>query len=183
MLQSAAPRCINAPVQSQYEGSSMPSFDVVSEVDQHELTNAVDQASREVTTRFDFKGVDATFEFKDNVITLSAKSDFQIEQMLDILRNKVVKRGIDLASLKRGDKIEVVGQKATLKCSVVQGIEAEIARKIVKHVKELKMKVQAAIQGDKLRITGAKRDDLQKAIAELRRGEFGVPLQFDNFRD
>jgi len=161
----------------------MPTFDVVSEVDLHELTNAVDQASREIGTRFDFRGVDATFELKDNVVTLAAESDYQLEQMLDMLRNKMAKRGIDLASLKPADKPERVGKKATLKCSIVQGIEVELSRKIVKHVKELKMKVQAAIQGDKLRVTGAKRDDLQKVMAELRKGEFGVPLQFDNFRD
>lgn len=161
----------------------MPSFDVISEVDLHELTNAVDQASREIGTRFDFRGVEATFELKDNVITLSADSEYQVDQMLDMLRNKVSKRGIDLSSLKPADKTEVVGRKATLKCTIVQGIETEISRKIVKHVKELKMKVQAAIQGDKLRVTGAKRDDLQKVMAELRKGDFGVPLQFDNFRD
>lgn len=161
----------------------MPSFDVVSEVDQHELTNAVDQATREITTRFDFKGVDASYAMKDNVITLSAAADMQIEQMLDILRNKLGKRGIDQAALKRGDHIEKMGMKAILKCTIVQGIETEIARKIVKHVKESKLKVQAAIQGDKLRVTGAKRDDLQKVIADLRKGDFGVPLQFNNFRD
>lgn len=161
----------------------MPSFDVVSEVDQHELTNAVDQATREITTRFDFKGVKASFELKDNVITLTAEVEFQIQQMLDILKAKLVKRGIDLAALKPDDKIEEVGQRATLKCTIVQGIEADIARKIVKHVKDLKMKVQAAIQGDKLRVSGNKRDDLQAVIAELRKGDFGLPLQFNNFRD
>ena len=161
----------------------MPSFDVVSEVDQHELTNAVDQASREIGTRFDFKGVDANFELKENVITLSAEAEFQINQMLDMLKGKLVKRGIDIAALKPDEKVETVGQKATLKCTIVQGIETDIARKIVKHVKELKMKVQAAIQGDKLRVSGNKRDDLQTVIAELRKAEFGLPLQFNNFRD
>jgi uncharacterized protein YajQ (UPF0234 family) len=161
----------------------MPTFDVVSEVDQHELTNAVDQASREMGTRFDFKGSDCSFELKDNVITLTAESEFQIEQMLDILKGKLVKRGIDISALKSGDDIVTVGKKAILKCTIVQGIEAEIARKIVKHVKDLKMKVQIAIQGDKLRVTGKKRDDLQDVIAVLRKGEFGLPLQYDNFRD
>lgn len=160
----------------------MPSFDVVSEVDLHELTNAVDQATREIGTRFDFRGVDATFALKDNVVTLSADSDYQIQQMLDLLRGKMAKRGIDLSALK-ADKVELVGKRASLKCTIVQGIETEIARKIVKYVKELKIKVQAAIQGDKLRVTGAKRDDLQKVIAELRKGDFGAPLQYNNFRD
>lgn len=161
----------------------MPSFDVVSEVDQHELTNAVDQASREIGTRFDFKGVDANFELKDNVITLNAEAEFQINQMLDMLKGKLVKRGIDIAALKPAEKVEIVGQKASLKCTIVQGIETDIARKIVKHVKDLKMKVQAAIQGDKLRVSGNKRDDLQTVIAELRKADFGLPLQFNNFRD
>jgi len=160
----------------------MPTFDVVSEVDTHELTNAVDQASREIGTRFDFKGADCSFELKDNVVTLSAESEFQIHQMEDILKAKMVKRSIDLSSLKPGE-IEETLRKVTLKCTIVQGIEAEIARKIVKHVKDLKMKVQIAIQGDKLRVTGKKRDDLQDVIAVLRKGEFGLPLQYDNFRD
>jgi uncharacterized protein YajQ (UPF0234 family) len=160
----------------------MPSFDVVSEVDTHELTNAVDQANREIGTRFDFKGVDASFELKDNVITLNAQADFQLQQMLDILKGRLVKRQIDITCLKE-DEPQVVGQRATQKVTVIQGIEAEIARKIVKHVKELKMKVQIAIQGEKLRVSGAKRDDLQKVIAVLRAGEFGLPLQYDNFRD
>jgi uncharacterized protein YajQ (UPF0234 family) len=160
----------------------MPSFDVISEVDTHELTNAVDQANREIGNRFDFKGVDATFELKENVITLGAEVDFQLQQMLDILKGRLVKRSIDISCLK-ADEPEVVGQRATQKVTVIQGIEADIARKIVKHVKELKMKVQIAIQGEKLRVTGAKRDDLQKVIAVLREGEFGLPLQYDNFRD
>jgi len=169
--------------QTLQENLAMPSFDVVSEVDQHELANAIDQATREIGTRFDFRGSDASFELKDNVVTLHAESEFQIDQMMDILRAKLVKRGIDLASLKPADKVELAGMKATLKCTIVQGIEADISRKIVKHVKDLKIKVQAAIQGEKLRISGAKRDDLQKVMAELRKGEFGLPLQFDNFRD
>ena len=160
----------------------MPSFDVVSEVDTHELTNAVDQASREITNRFDFKGVDASFELNDNVITLTAQAEFQIDQMLDMLRTKAGKRGIDVKALKRGD-VEQSGQKAIMKVTVQQGIETDTARKIVKHVKELKIKVQAAIQADKLRVTGNKRDDLQKVISILREADFGLPLQYDNFRD
>jgi cyclic-di-GMP-binding protein len=162
----------------------MPSFDVVSEVDMHELTNAVDQASREVSTRYDFKGVAASFELKEaeKSITLTAEASPQISQMLDLLRTKMGKRQIDISTLKV-NAVETVGRKAILKCDVQQGIESDTAKKIVKHIKELGIKVQAAIQGDKLRVTGTKRDDLQKVIADLRQQDFGLPLQFDNFRD
>jgi uncharacterized protein YajQ (UPF0234 family) len=160
----------------------MPTFDIVSEVDMHEMSNAVDQASREIGTRFDFKGVPASFELNDNVVVLTAEVDFQIQQMMDILQSKMVKRGIDISSLKSAD-IENVGQKAIMKVTVQQGIEAEIARKIVKKVKEQKMKVQVAIQGEKLRVTGKKRDDLQGVIAMLKDENYGLPLQFNNFRD
>ena len=161
----------------------MPSFDIVSEVDMHELNNALDQSNREVGTRFDFKGIDASFELnKDLDITVSAEADFQIQQMLEMLRSKMVKRGIDIKSLKEGD-VQLVGQKASMVVTVQQGIEAEIARKIVKAVKEAKLKVQTAIQGEKLRVTGKKRDDLQQVMALLKEGGFGVPLQYDNFRD
>lgn len=160
----------------------MPTFDIVSEVDMHEMSNAVDQASREIGTRFDFKGVPASFELNDNVVVLTAEVDFQIQQMMDILQSKMVKRGIDISSLKSAD-IENVGQKAIMKVTVQQGIEAEIARKIVKKVKEQKMKVQVAIQGEKLRVTGKKRDDLQGVIAMLKDENCGLPLQFNNFRD
>jgi cyclic-di-GMP-binding protein len=163
-------------------GIPMPSFDIVSEIDMHELTNAVDQASREVGTRYDFRGVEAEYELKENVITLKAEAEMQIEQMLDLLRNKMAKRKIDITCLKVED-LERVGKRASRKVVVQQGVETEIARKIVKHVKELKMKVQVAIQGDQLRATGAKRDDLQQLIADLRQQSFGVPLQFKNFRD
>jgi len=161
----------------------MPSFDIVSEVDMHELNNALDQSNREVGTRFDFKGIDASFELnKDLDITVSAEADFQIQQMLEMLRSKMVKRGIDIKSLKEGD-VQLVGQKASMVVTVQQGIEAEIARKIVKAVKEAKLKVQTAIQGEKLRVTGKKRDDLQQVMALLKEDGFGVPLQYDNFRD
>ena len=160
----------------------MPSFDIVSEVDMHELANAVDQANREIGTRFDFKGVNASFELGGGEIILTAEVDFQIRQMLDILHNKLVKRNIDVASLKPGE-VEVVGQKAVLRALVQQGIESETARKIVKQVKDQKMKVQVAIQGDKLRVSGKKRDDLQAVIAVLRDSDWGLPLQFNNFRD
>ena len=161
----------------------MPSFDIVSEVDMHELNNALDQSNREVGTRFDFKGIDASFELdNDSNIKVNAEADFQIQQMLEMLRSKMVKRGIDTKSLKEGD-VQLVGQKASMIVTVQQGIEADIARKIVKAVKEAKLKVQTAIQGEKLRVTGKKRDDLQQVMALLNEGSYGVPLQYDNFRD
>ncbi|NQV69788.1 MAG: YajQ family cyclic di-GMP-binding protein [Pseudohongiella sp.] len=161
----------------------MPSFDIVSEVDMHELNNALDQANREVGTRFDFKGVEAVFSLSsDSNITVSAESDFQIQQMMEILRSKLVKRSIDIKSLKEGD-IQLVGKKASMEVNVQQGIEADLARKIVKTVKEAKMKVQTAIQGEKLRVTGKKRDDLQQVMALLKDANLGVPLQYDNYRD
>jgi uncharacterized protein YajQ (UPF0234 family) len=160
----------------------MPSFDVVSEVDMHEAANAVDQANREIGTRFDFKGVDASFELKDSTIVVTAEVDFQIHQMMDILRNKVVKRSMDVAALKEGD-VEVTGQKAVMNVVVQQGIPTDTSRSIVKKIKEAKMKVQAAIQGEKVRVTGKKRDDLQQVIAFLKEEDWGLPLQFNNFRD
>ena len=160
----------------------MPSFDVVSEVDMHEAANAVDQANREIGTRFDFKGVDASFELSGNDILLAAEAEFQIDQMMEILKNKMVKRNLDVAALKPGE-VEVTGQKTQLKATLQQGIDQDTARKIVKRVKEQKMKVQVAIQGEKLRVTGKKRDDLQAVIAVLRDQDWGQPLQFNNFRD
>lgn len=162
----------------------MPSFDVVSEVDMHEAANAVDQANREISNRFDFKGSNASFELKEkeNRILLTTDSDFQIQQMIDVLYNKAVKRGMDLESLKRGDIVKT-GQRAQLTLDIQQGIESDLAKKLVKHIKDQKMKVQAAIQGDKLRVTGKKRDDLQAAIALLKDGDWGIPLQYNNFRD
>ena len=161
----------------------MTSFDIVSEVDMHEVNNALDQSNREVGTRFDFKGIDASFELtNDSDISVSAESDFQIQQMLEMLRGKMVKRGIDIKSLKEGD-VQLVGKKASMIVVVQQGIESEIARKIVKAIKEAKLKVQTAIQGEKLRVTGKKRDDLQQVIALLKESSFGVPLQYENFRD
>ena len=160
----------------------MPSFDIVSEVDMHELNNAVDQANREVGNRFDFKGVDASFSLADPVITLTAEVEFQLQQMLDILQGKLVKRGIDIACLDVGD-VAVVGQRATMPVTVQQGIEADLARKIIKMIKGTKIKVQTAIQGDKLRVSGKKRDDLQQVIALLKDAGLGIPLQYNNFRD
>lgn len=160
----------------------MPSFDIVSEVNLPEVNNAVDQANREVGTRFDFKGVDASFELKESQITVAAESDFQIQQMLEILKSKLVKRSVDIKSLKEGD-VQLSGKRASMEITIQQGIEADLARKIVKMIKDKKLKVQTAIQGDKLRVTGKKRDDLQEVIAFLREAKLDIPLQFNNFRD
>lgn len=160
----------------------MPSFDVVSEVDMHELTNAVDQCNREVGNRFDFKGSDAKVEQSDGELTLSAESEFQLKQMMDILRMKMVKRGVDVGSMD-SSPVETANMRARQKITIRQGIDKELAKKITKLVKESKLKVQAAIQGEQVRITGKKRDDLQSAIALLKEQKLGLPLQFTNFRD
>ena len=163
----------------------MPSFDVVSQIDTHELTNAIDQASRELSGRFDFKGADAEFDRdpKDPfAITMKAKSEFQLKQMADILMPKLAKRGIDLACVEFKDMEENLNE-ARQKLVLKHGLDADAGRKLTKLIKESKLKVQAAIQGDKVRITGKKRDDLQDAIALLRKAEVGLPLQYENFRD
>lgn len=160
----------------------MPSFDVVSELDMHELGNALDQANKEVETRFDFKGSNASFEQKELLISLDAEVDFQLGQMLDILQNKMVKRGNDISCLKIEDAVES-GKRVKQEVKVQQGIDSELAKKMVKFIKGSKMKVQVAIQGEKLRVTGKKRDDLQAVIAELKAEKWGIPLQFENFRD
>ena len=160
----------------------MPSFDVVSDFDAHEARNAVDQANREVSTRFDFKGSGSKFELNDEVITLTSGSDFQLQQMRDILHQKLAKRGIDLACLDEQPP-ELVGKEARQTLLLRRGVDTELARKLVKQIKTSKLKVQAAIQGDKLRISGKKRDDLQAAIAYLKETHTGIPLQYENFRD
>ena len=161
----------------------MPSFDVVSEVDKHELTNAVDTANRELGNRFDFKGSDARFELDDkSVVTQLAPSDFQLKQMLDILRARLVTRGIDIRCLDIAEP-EINIAQARQKITIKQGIEQKIAKLIIASIKEARLKVEAQINGDKLRITGKKRDDLQAAMALLKQGEYELPLQFDNFRD
>ena len=160
----------------------MPSFDIISEVDTHELTNAVDQANRELTTRFDFKGVDASFERDDTTITQAAPSEFQLQQMTDILRARLVARKIDARCLEFGD-IDTNLAGARQKITVKQGVERELAKKIQSVLKEAKLKVDSQINGDKLRVIGKKRDDLQAAMVLLRASEFERPLQFDNFRD
>ncbi|MEE8387006.1 MAG: YajQ family cyclic di-GMP-binding protein [Acidiferrobacterales bacterium] len=160
----------------------MPSFDVVSKIDSHELKNALDQASREVRNRFDFKGSDVKYTEADGIITLDAETEMQLQQMLDILFNKMSKRGIELGALETGDP-QASGKRMLQKVTVRQGIDKELGRKIVKLVKESKMKMQASIQGEQVRITGKKRDDLQKMITQLESAGLGLPLQFDNFRD
>jgi cyclic-di-GMP-binding protein len=160
----------------------MPSFDIVSEVDTHELTNAIDQANRELATRFDFKGVDARFERDDNAITQSAPSEFQLQQMSDILRARLVARKIDVRCLEFGDiATNLAGAKQVI--TVKQGIERELAKKIQATLKDAKLKVDSQINGDKLRVTGKKRDDLQAAIQAMRDHDFDIALQFTNFRD
>jgi len=160
----------------------MPSFDVVSEIDRHELTNAVDQASRELSQRFDFKDTGATFVLEDTTVTMSAPAEFQLKQMLEILKLKLAKRGIDLTCLELKDPIVNL---ATAKQQVLlrHGIDQDAGRKVLRAIKDSKLKVQAQMQGDKVRVSGKKRDDLQEAIALLRKGGFEVPLQFNNFRD
>ncbi|MDR7194770.1 YajQ family cyclic di-GMP-binding protein [Luteimonas terrae] len=160
----------------------MPSFDIVSEVDTHELTNAVDQANRELTTRFDFKGVEASYELDDATIKQSAPSDFQVQQMTEILRQRLAARKIDVKCLEFGDiETNLAGARQTV--TVKQGIERDLAKKIQNTLKDAKLKVDSQINGDKLRVNGKKRDDLQAAMALLRGAEFDLPLQFDNFRD
>ena len=160
----------------------MPSFDVVSDFDAHEASNGIDQANREVNTRFDFKGTGSKFELDGQLITLTSQSDFQLKQMLDIMRQKLAKRGIDIGCLEEREP-ELTGNEAWQTVLMRKGIESDLARKLVKQVKGSKLKVQTAIQGDKLRISGKKRDDLQAVIALLKESDAGLPLQYENFRD
>ena len=160
----------------------MPSFDVVSEVDLQEVNNAVDQANREVGTRFDFRGVEARFELNDDLVKITAEADIQLHQMLDILRSKLAKRSIDIGVMEIKDP-EHSGKLFHQSVLIKQGIESLMAKKMVKMIKDKKMKVQAAIQGEKIRVTGKKRDDLQKVIAMFKDAELDIPLQYENFRD
>lgn len=160
----------------------MPSFDIVSELNAHEVANAIDQASREVDTRFDFKGTNARYELKDFVVTLSAQADFQLKQMMDILKLKLAKRGVDIACMKVDEPVttgQTVKQTATLR----QGIDTELGKKLQRMIKDSKLKVQAAIQDKQVRVSGKSRDELQAAIALIRGGKLDLPLQFTNFRD
>jgi len=160
----------------------MPSFDVVSEVDHHELTNAVDQMNREISNRYDFKGSAARVELKEQLLNIEAENEFQIKQMHDIIYKKLAARSVDTACLEQG-KIEERGMRAYQTLTIREGVDKELAKKIVKMIKETKMKVQAAIQGDQVRVTGKKRDDLQAVIEMLKGADIDLPLQFTNFRD
>lgn len=160
----------------------MPSFDIVSKVDLHEVRNAVDQANREVNTRFDFKDSQASFELKETTIQLTAQNEFQLQQMTDILLGKMTKRQVDIQALEIKEPEKNLHQ-ARQSIDVKQGISGDIAKNIVKFIKEKKLKVQSAIQGDQVRVTGKKRDDLQEVIAQLRQQDFSLPLQYENFRD
>jgi uncharacterized protein YajQ (UPF0234 family) len=160
----------------------MPSFDVVSDFDAHEASNGVDQANREVTTRFDFKGTGSKFELDKEVITLTSQTEFQLQQMMEILRQKMGRRDIDIACFDE-QTTELSGDTARKRVILKKGIDADLARKLVKMIKGSKLKVQAAIQGDQLRITGKKRDVLQAAISLLKDADVELPLQYENFRD
>ena len=160
----------------------MPSFDVVSEVDMHEVTNAVDQANRELGTRFDFKNTGATFKLDDNKVTMKAPNEFQLNQMFDVLTGRMASRKVDIRCLKI-DPQEVNVSEARQVITVRMGLETDLAKKIVKMIKGKKIKVQAAIQGEKVRVTGKKRDDLQEVIGLLKEADVGMPLQFENYRD
>jgi len=162
----------------------MPSFDIVSEVEKTEVKNALEQTNKEVGTRFDFKGSDARVEQAELVLTVFSDNEFQLDQVQDILNGKLAKRGVDIRSLDISDKIEKVsGNKVKRSCTVKVGVEIELAKKIVKHLKDSKLKVQTSIQGDAVRVTGKNRDDLQAAIAFVKKTITDFPLQYQNFRD
>ena len=160
----------------------MPSFDVVSEIDKQELLNAIDQANREISTRFDFKGTNSKIEISEWIITTISKSEFQIKQINDILKNKINKRGIDVRCLEFGEIIEN-NNEARETVTIKKGIDKDKAKRIVKMTKNSKLKLQASIQGEQVRVSGKKRDDLQNIISELKEAKFDIPLQFINFRD
>ncbi len=160
----------------------MPSFDIVSEVNMHEVTNAVDQANREISNRYDFKDTGAYIEKRNGELTLHAPFEFHLEQMMNILSQRLTKRGVDIDCLELGNP-EVSGKKVKQSISIRSGIDTELAKKMVKMIKNTKLKVQSSIQGDKLRVTGKKRDDLQQVIALFRESKLELPLQYENFRD
>ncbi|CAB0151329.1 hypothetical protein PSI9734_01718 [Pseudidiomarina piscicola] len=161
----------------------MPSFDVVSEIDSVELNNAVENATRELGSRFDFRGVDARIELKEFTVTLASESDFQVQQLHDIFANHCAKRNLSLAGTESPEELTHSGKTFSTTVTFKQGIDQALAKKIVKIIKEAKLKVQASIQGDKVRVTGKKRDDLQQTMALLRNADIDLPLQFENFRD
>ena len=160
----------------------MPSFDIVSEVDKQEVRNAVDQVNKEVSTRFDFKGSDARVDQADYVLTIHADTEFQLEQVYDILAQKLAKRGVDVMCLELGSVEKVSGNKVKRSVTVKTGVETELAKKIVRCIKDSKLKVQASVQGDQVRVSGKNRDDLQKVMQLIKDHEFDIPLQFVNFR-
>ena len=160
----------------------MPSFDIESKVDLHELTNAIDQSNRVIANRYDFKEANASFEFANEIVKLNANEAFQIDQMIPILKENLAKRGIDLKALKLGEK-NISNSIASLDAEINQGINQDVAREIVKIIKSSKIKVQSSIQGDSLRVNGKKRDELQEIITLLKSKEIEIPLQFKNFRD
>ncbi len=160
----------------------MPSFDIVSEVDTVELRNAIDNANRELSTRFDFRNIEASFEIKDEMAKLAAENDFQLKQMMDILRGNLAKRGVDASAIETKTPVHS-GKSWYQDVEFKQGIDTPIAKKLVKAIKDAKIKVQVSIQGDKVRVTGKKRDDLQSTIALVKETDLGQPFQFDNFRD
>lgn len=161
----------------------MPTFDIVSEVDKQEVRNAVDQVNKEVSTRFDFKGSDARVEQADYQLTVFADDEFKLEQILDILRTRLTKRNVDVRCLEKGQVEKISGNKVKQTVTVKTGLETELAKKVIRHIKDSKLKVQASIQGDVVRVTGAKKDMLQEAIQLIKRSIDNFPLQFQNFRD
>ena len=161
----------------------MPSFDTVCEPDLTEVKNGVDNTAKEIATRFDFKGTSASIELKDKEITVIGDADFQIQQIEDVLHNKLTKRNVDVRFLDKGDISKIGGDKVKRVIRVRNGIETEVSKKIQRLIKDSKLKVQAAIQGDAVRVTGAKRDDLQAAMALIKKDVPDVPLSFNNFRD
>ena len=161
----------------------MPSFDIVSEINQVELRNALDQANKEISNRYDFKGSDARVEHKDQLLTIYADDDFKLKQVTDVLLGKLTKRGVDVRSLAFGGVEKIGGDKVKQPVTLRVGVGQELARKIVRLIKDSRMKVQASIQGDAVRVSGAKRDELQAAIALVRKNVTDVPLQYGNFRD
>jgi uncharacterized protein YajQ (UPF0234 family) len=170
------------PFSNQTHLSKMPSFDIVSEFDKQEARNAVDQANKEVTTRFDFKGTNSSYELNENKLLMTSGSEFQLQQMLDIVQTKLTKRGIDIGCMEVAEPKasgKIVRQEITLR----QGVDTVLAKKLVKLIKDKKLKVQAAIQGDQVRVTGKQRDDLQEVIQMLRQEKLEMPLQYINFRD
>ena len=180
---AAPPLPVESAVPPSAQTLPMPSFDIVSEVNQVEVRNAVDQTNKEVSTRFDFKGSDARVEHVEKTLTIYADDDFKLKQVTDILTGKLTKRGVDIRSLKHGNVEKISGNKVKQAVTVRVGIEQELAKKIVKLVKDSRMKVQASIQGDAVRVSGAKRDDLQSAIALVKESITDFPVQFGNFRD